>query len=169
MSNFIVGIDPGLSGAIAFLDPISGRLLVEDMPTLPARKGGGLELDRAALARTFDRTDLRHVFLELVGTRRNQGAGQTLRTGRNAGIVEGVVVANYHPLDIIAPVTWKRRMGLPSGLGDRERKAAARARASALMPRYADLWARAKDDGRAEAVLLALYGARHLAGAAGVA
>ncbi len=162
MSRYIVGIDPGLSGAITFLDPLTGDLFVQDMPVLAARKGGGNDLDRTELARIFDRHDIKQVFLELVGTRPGQAAGAVMRTSRNAGIVEGIVVANYHALDIVAPVAWKRRMGLPSGLDDKARKAAARNRASELMPRCAGLWARAKDDGRAESALIAVYGCRQL-------
>ena len=46
-------------------------------------------------------------------------------------------------------------------------KDGSRARASALMPRHASSWTRIKDDGRAEAVLIALWGVRELGRAAG--
>jgi hypothetical protein len=47
--------------------------------------------------------------------------------------------------------------GIPGG---RENKDASRQKASMLFPKFAHLWARKKDDGRAEAVLLAHYGSK---------
>jgi crossover junction endodeoxyribonuclease RuvC len=155
--RFVAGIDPGLSGAIAMLRD-DGALFVTDMPTVEVRRAGTTRrlVDRGALARAFDRTDLRHVYLELVGARPGQSAGSGMTTARNAGIVEGVVVANYHPVDVIAPAAWKRAMRCPAG------KDGARARATELMPACAGLWTRKRDDGRAEAALIALYGCRQL-------
>jgi crossover junction endodeoxyribonuclease RuvC len=48
---------------------------------------------------------------------------------------------------------WKRALGVK---GDKD---VSRQRASALLPRHSGLWLRKKDDGRAEAALIAYYGA----------
>jgi len=56
---------------------------------------------------------------------------------------------------LVAPATWKRALG-----GIPAEKDAARARASQLMPSASGYWARKKDDGRAEAALIAFWGCR---------
>lgn len=48
-------------------------------------------------------------------------------------------------------------------------KDGSRARASELMPRHAGQWVRVKDDGRAEAALIALHGMRELGRTEGTA
>ena len=59
------------------------------------------------------------------------------------------------PMRLVTPQTWKKVYGLKGG---KENKDMSRQKASQLFPTYANLWARKKDDGRAEAVLLAHYG-----------
>jgi hypothetical protein len=54
--------------------------------------------------------------------------------------------------DVVQPASWKRRAGIPSGAP----KAASIATALRLLPDAARTLARKKDDGRAEALLLAL-------------
>ena len=58
----------------------------------------------------------------------------------------------------MTPQRWKKALSLGQG------KDAARARASQLLPAHAHYWQRVKDDGRAEAALIAVYGQRTLAG-----
>ena len=69
-----------------------------------------------------------------------------------------VVAANFIPLTMVAPLKWKRALGVPAD------KDGARARASQLLPAHAGLWCRVKDDGRAEAALIAYYGVTVLGG-----
>ena len=90
-----------------------------------------------------------------------QGVSSVFAFGKGFGIVLGVLAANFVPLELVAPAAWKRAIGIPSGSG----KDASRARASALLPHLAGHWSRSKDDGLAEAVLIALWGARKIGGA----
>jgi crossover junction endodeoxyribonuclease RuvC len=64
------------------------------------------------------------------------------------------VASSFVPTEYVSPQKWKRHFGLTSDK-DESRRAASR-----LLPKSAHLWARVKDDGRAEAALLAIYGAR---------
>ena len=79
-----------------------------------------------------------------------EGPMQARQGGVNFGIVLGLVAAHFVRLETVAPAAWKRGMNCPKA------KDGARARASQLLPKHAGLWSRAKDDGRAEAALLAL-------------
>lgn len=65
------------------------------------------------------------------------------------GIAEGVVAGAGWPLTYVSPAKWKRDLRLSADKG------ASRRRAIELWPSWAELFARVKDDGRAEAALIA--------------
>jgi hypothetical protein len=158
--TLILGIDPGLSGALAFYNPETGALSIADMPVL---KSGGVkgksEIDRAALARMIDveAKNITHCFLEKVGSRPGEGAAGAFSFGTGYGLLLGILAANFVPLTLVPPATWKKAMGCT---GDKEQS---RARASDILPRHADKWPLKKHDGRAESAVLAVFGARQLA------
>lgn len=153
---WIVGIDPGLSGALAFMHASTMELVVHDMPTLAAGKGGRNELDLAALSSLLDRDDLAHAFVEAVHAMPGNGATSMFRFGAASMAPLAMLALLRVPVTRVTPQRWKRTLSVPAA------KDGARARASELMPPYAHLWGRAKDDGRAEAALLAYYGIRQL-------
>jgi len=158
-----LGINPGLGGALAFLDADSA-LEIFDMPVHRLKRGGKAkrEIDRYELARIVDaHGPVAHAFVEQVGAMPGQGVTSMCQFGRSLGIVEGVLSAGFIPTDYVAPRKWR------SGLGVRAGKDGSRARASALMLGHAGLWTRVKDNGWAEAALIALFGQRHLAREAG--
>ena len=67
------------------------------------------------------------------------------------------------PLHVVTPGKWKQHFGLARReWSNAERKAASRAHATRMFPSHADLFVRVKDDGRAEAALIALYGAEKM-------
>lgn len=155
--KFIVGIDPGLSGAIAFLRP-DGFLSVLDMPTTKIKVSGKQRaiIDLNRLVERFDRADIQLVMIEQVSTRPRESCTSALKIGEGFGIIKGAVAANYHKLEVTQPQVWKKQLCVPKD------KNAARARASELMPGAAHKWYLVKHDGRAEAAMIALYAAELL-------
>jgi crossover junction endodeoxyribonuclease RuvC len=159
----ILAIDPGLSGALAVYWPATGAVSVIDMPTVNAGKGKASKriIDVQELARLVAEIvaegDVTHAFLEQVGTRPGEGAVGAFSFGEGVGILRGILAANFIPVTRVTPAVWKKALGVPAA------KDGARARASELLPRHADKWTRVKDDGRAEASMLAFYGACQLA------
>ena len=149
--TFYMGIDPGLSGAIAIYDG-NQALVVHDMPVLQLKTRR--VVDEYALARLIDSWSGRvsACWLEQVATRPGEGSVGAFTFGRSYGVVRGVLAANFITIHDVPPQVWKRVLKVS---GDKDE---ARARASALFPRYADQWALKKFDGRAEASLIALYG-----------
>ena len=73
-------------------------------------------------------------------------------------LLYGVVAGRKLTIERVAPQKWKRALAVPAD------KDGARARASVLLPKHSGHWPLKKHDGRAEAALIALYGAK--AGAA---
>lgn len=146
-----VGIDPGALGAIAHIE--GEQLTVLDMPTVTVGKKGKRRVDAAALAIILRRFDPHHVWVEDVHAMPGNGAVSMFNFGMAFGFAYGVPLALGYPVTLISPASWKSAMRC--GVDN------ARARASQLLPRHAGLWPLVKHDGRAEAALIAFYGASH--------
>lgn len=146
----ILGIDPGLSGALAFYFPVQQVVSAEDMPVVAG------DVDAATLAARIIQMRPDVAIVESVGARPGQGVSSTFKFGCGFGIVRGVIAASGVPLHLVSPAKWKRGFGLNS---DKEKS---RALALQLWPARADLFARKMDHGRAEAALIARYGAERI-------
>ncbi len=155
----ILGIDPGLTGALALLS--DRGIEVFDVPTLKARSRGR-EVNWPEVARWVDAAGhIDHAVIETVGARPGQGVSSMFKFGYVSGGLRGIVAAHFIPVTMAPPQLWKRDMAVP------KEKDGARARASELFPSHCDLFVRVKDHGRAEASLIALWGRHTLFGARG--
>ncbi len=94
--------------------------------------------------------------VERVSAMPGNGAVSMFNFGRSYGDVRGVIGALDIPLHFVTPQKWKKHFGLTSD------KDQSRLRAIRMFPAVADQFKRKKDDGRAEAALIALYGAEVL-------
>ena len=154
--SVILGIDIGACGAIAMLG-LAGELLdVVDMPVLNDGPSGRRAVNPPLLAEIVFKSHASKAYVELVGARPGEGAVGAFAFGRSRGVVEGVLGACAVPAAHIAPASWKRAVGLPAGR--QGAKDAARSEAIKRWPAKAALFARVKDDGRAEAALIAVAG-----------
>lgn len=153
----ILGVDPGLSGALAVLR--GSGLTTHDMPTFQIK--GKQKLDLVALdvllrnLVAFYEPEL--AIVEDVHSMPKQGVASSFTFGYVTGAIHAMLAARKIPVHLVSPASWKRVMGLSRD------KDASRQLASRLFPSAASQWARKKDDGRAEAALLAYYGGRFLA------
>jgi crossover junction endodeoxyribonuclease RuvC len=156
MTKLILGIDCGLLGALTFYnkDPLSIEIF--DMPTHEITTNGKKKnrIDIYELARIIDNhsADITHAFVEDVTASPQMGVTSAFSFGMSAGLVHGVLSANFIPMTLVRPQVWKKHFGLKSDKDDSRRKA------SSLFPNCTAQWARKKDDGRAEALLIAVYG-----------
>lgn len=155
----IIGVDPGAYGALALVD---GPCLIAvfDMPILKIRRGktDKAEVDGYRLAAELAEFPGAHcgtAYLEQVGGITGQSASAAFNFGRSCGIVEGVLKGSGARVEFVPPGTWKRFLRVNPG------KDGSRAMAARFWPDKAHLFARVKDDGRAEAALIAEYG-RHM-------
>lgn len=150
----VVGIDPGISGAIAVVT--SGVVACHDMPTIEIN--GKRRVDplgiRDILA-TLDLEGIDAVVLEHVQGVQGTGATSAFSFGRSFGVTEGVIAGMTLPLTLVRPQAWTKALGVSRDKGQ-HRQAAAN-----LWPRQAALFARVKDDGRADAALLCHWWLRH--------
>lgn len=142
----VMGVDPGLSGAVAFYDPeFPAWVDARDIPVA----GGEVDVD-ALVALIRGHTPSRAV-IERVSSMPKQGVASTFKFGVAYGMARAAVIALEIPYALVTPTKWKRAMGLSSD------KELSRALAIRTWP-GAGCFARKKDDGRAEAALLALWG-----------
>ena len=150
----ILGIDPGKTGALALYRPNSCTLEITDVPVLTGK--GKPVIDHYALARIVDNWAGENptVYLEQVGTRPGEGAVGAFDFGRTYGLLLGICAASFLPIELVTPAKWKTTLQIK---GDKDMS---RQRASALLPRHSGMWSLKKHHGRAEAALIALYGAR---------
>lgn len=158
--RLVLGIDPGLSGAIAFLDPETHEIEIHDMPVLTITRNGKKKrtIDLYALGMLMDskRNEIRFAVVEAPSSRPGEGVTSAFTFGFACAAAQMAVAANIIPMDLVAPATWKRALRLSDD------KDASRFLASKTYPKSASLWPLVKHDGRAEAVLLAHYGLHYL-------
>lgn len=152
----ILGVDPGINGALARYD--GEHLSVIDMPTYVA-KAGKRQVDR----RFIDEPELVRLvqmcgmecdwlIMEQVGGIPAQSASSAFTFGRGVGVIIGAAIGIGIRREEVHPSAWKSALRVPAD------KRAARARASELLPAWSNLWTLQKHDGRAESAMIALYG-----------
>lgn len=161
-SKVIVGIDPGLQGAIAVLGGPCGSY-IEDMPVLEITRGkkkrhqidlrGIANLLRANYSESWG-------FLAIVEEQQaypgQQGAVSNFSIGAGFFGVLGILTALQYPYQTVHPKTWQKVFGLKGG--DKEQGCLI---AERLFPSV-DLRKRTGKarDGRSDALLIAEYGRR---------
>jgi crossover junction endodeoxyribonuclease RuvC len=152
MSLFL-GIDIGVQGAIALLTAEGELVEVFDMPVLADGPKGRRSVNAPLLTSIVFKNHATRAFVEYVAARPGEGAVGAFAFGRSRGVVEGVLAACGVPCKFLTPASWKRDVGLSLGSKD-----ASRAEAIRRWPSQANLFARVRDDGRAEAALIAVAG-----------
>lgn len=156
MTQLILGIDPGKKGALAWIDAETRQVVsIHDMPPTPREIRESLtafahhKITRFAVVEDVSSM----TYTDASGKKRGQGAKASFTFGFDAGVTIGMLEALSIPVFFVKPATWKILYGLSSN------KADSLALARKRFPKNAEFFSRAKDDGRAEAALLALFGA----------
>jgi crossover junction endodeoxyribonuclease RuvC len=148
----ILGIDPGAGGAFAVIDTNNtDRVHIVDMPVIVVKgKRQTRVISEDMIAEICIRIRPNIAFIERAHSMPRQGVASMFNYGAAWGMVRGVLAGLQIPRAYVTPVEWKRRYG-PD-------KQEARLAAGRLFPSCISLFERRRDDGRAEAALLALYG-----------
>ena len=158
--QYIIGIDPGASGAIAILDG-SGKLVrVFDMPIIEVQVG---KATKRRVAPYFLQDELQlyanegaRAVVEQVGAMPGQGVSSMFAFGEAFGLVKGVLAGMRITTATVTPAKWKKDLKVNAS------KDGSRALAANLWPDMAGEFKRVKDDGRAEAALIAHWGITEL-------
>ncbi len=156
----VLGIDPGLSGALALYNE-NGLMSTYEIPTVKST-GRGREVLWSELSAAIDDQFFYadHVFLERVMSRPGEGVSSAFKFGLVFGGLCGMIAAKLLPITLVTPKVWMKAMGV--GRGSKE---ASVIRAEQLFPSFSFRGPKGgKKDGVAEAALIAKYGFDKLKG-----
>lgn len=151
----ICGIDPGLSGGIAFVK--NGELTVYPTPTYEVefvkngKKQKRKEMDLEHVCELLEKHQPDQVILEKVTARPGQGVTSMFRFGQNLGQYQGILQALAIRYTEVTPQTWKKHFDLGS------EKYASLELAKVLFEGHDKTFKLKKNDGLAEAALMARF------------
>jgi len=162
----ILGIDPGLSGAIAELDEKGKVIQLIDMPIISYKKGKKIkrDYDVGLIRAFFDTVQKKIVFIEKM---QSMPPGFRVQASFSLGECQGIFRGMFSTFgigyELILSKEWKRHFSITKDKGDE--KAQAFQIASRLFPEAKLKTERGRVlDGRSEALLIAEYGRIKLSG-----
>ena len=152
MTRWTLGIDPGKHGAAVLLDPDGRIARCWDTPTI--QTAGKAVYDTAAMCSIVRvaKVDGADIAIERVHAMPGQGVTSTFSFGEGYGLWLGMIGMAEVPVTFHTPQAWQKTQlaGMPKGKGS------SRLRAKQLWP-ACTLFDRVKDDGRADAALIARH------------
>ena len=151
----IIGIDPGLSGAIAVLEDIKVLSLFE-MPVMAEGKKNKRQLNSAQLVNiikenTNDDEDIA-VIVEQVNAMPGQGVTSMFNFGQTFGAIKGVCAALELPIFFVRPSKWKKHFELINSSKD-----SSRTKVIEMYPSLSSQLAKKKDVNKSDAILIARF------------
>ncbi len=153
----IIGIDPGISGSICFLE--DGKILdVIEMPTMAEGKKNKRQVNGSQIFNEISRRinkasnqDIR-VVIEQVSAMPGQGVTSMFNFGQSFGTLKGICSAMQLPMYFIRPAKWKKYFGLINSEKD-----ASRTKAIEIFPYFSSKLSKKKDSNKADAILIASF------------
>ena len=151
----VVGIDPGLSGAIAVLEE-KKVLALFDMPVMSEGKKNKNQLNSAQLVNILkenikDDEDIA-VVVEQVNAMPGQGVTSMFNFGQTFGAIKGVCAALNLPIFFVRPSKWKKHFELINSSKD-----SSRTKVIEMYPSLSNQLARKKDVNKSDAILIARF------------
>ena len=153
----IIGIDPGIKGAICILK--DGVVIdVFDMPVMPVGKknksqvnGSQIYNEILKVTENKDKQDVK-VVIEQVSAMPGQGVTSMFNFGQSYGVLKGIFSAMQIPMDFVSPVKWKKYFNLIN-----TQKDSSRTKAIEFFPYISAKLSRKKDANKADAILIASF------------
>ena len=154
---FIIGIDPGISGAICFMK--DGKIIdVIEMPSMAEGKknkkqvnGSQIFNEISSQIKTYEKKNIK-VVIEQVSAMPGQGVTSMFNFGQSFGILKGICSAMQLPIYFVRPAKWKKYFNLINSEKD-----ASRTKAIEIFPYFSSNLAKKKDSNKADAILIASF------------
>ena len=151
----IIGIDPGLSGAIAILEK-KKVLNLFDMPVMAEGKKNKKQLNSAQLVNIIRENSIGDeeiaVVVEQVNAMPGQGVTSMFNFGQTFGAIKGVCAALNLPIFFVRPSKWKKYFELINSSKD-----SSRTKVIEMYPSLSSQLAKKKDVNKSDAILIARY------------
>ena len=147
---FIIGIDPGISGAICFFE--NGKIIeIIDMPNMTDGKKSKKQVNGAQIyneiserIKNVPKYEI-NVVLEQVSAMPGQGVTSMFNFGQSFGVIKGICAAMRLPLHFVRPAKWKKYFNLL-----KTEKDASRSKAIEIFPYISSKLTRKKDSNKAD-------------------
>jgi len=153
----IIGIDPGISGAICFFE--NGEVKdVIDMPTMADGKKNKRQINGRQIfneiSSRINSYDLKNIniIVEHVSAMPGQGVTSMFNFGQSFGIIKGICSAMQLPIFFVRPAKWKKHFDLINSQKD-----SSRTKAIEMFPKISSILSKKKDANKAEAILIASF------------
>jgi len=153
----IIGIDPGISGSICFLEDGIIKDVIE-MPTMTEGKKNKKQVNGSQIfneislkIKSFEKKNIK-VVIEQVSAMPGQGVTSMFNFGQSFGILKGICSAMQLPIYFVRPAKWKKYFNLINSEKD-----ASRTRAIEIFPYFSSNLSKKKDSNKADAILIASY------------
>ena len=151
----IIGIDPGVSGAISILE---NKKIIDifDMPTMIDGKKSKRQINGSQVTNIIEEAinDDKEVVVvvEHVNAMPGQGVTSMFNFGQSFGVIKGICSALRLPIYFVRPTKWKKHFNLI-----KTNKDASRTKVIEVYPDISSKLSRKKDSNRADAILIARY------------
>ena len=151
----IIGIDPGLSGAIAILE--NNKVLnIFDIPVMSEGKKNKRQLNSALLVdllkENINQEEEVAVVVEQVNAMPGQGVTSMFNFGQTFGALKGICAALELPIFFVRPSRWKKHFELINSSKD-----ASRTKAIEMYPKLSSQLSKKKDVNKSDAILIARF------------
>ena len=151
----IIGIDPGVSGAISVLEN-KKVLEVYDTPTMidgkkNKKQVNGSQVTNIIKERLTNGKEM-IVAVEHVNAMPGQGVTSMFNFGQSFGVIKGICSALSIPIYFVRPMKWKKYFNLI-----KTNKDASRTKVIQIYPQISSKLSRKKDSNKADAILIARY------------
>ena len=151
----IIGIDPGLNGAIAVLQ--NNKVIeIHDIPVMADGKKNKRQLNSAQLVKllkdSFQDEANTVVVVEQVNAMPGQGVTSMFNFGQTFGAIKGICAALNLPIFFVRPAKWKKHFDLINSSKD-----ASRTKAIEMYPSISDQLSKKKDVNKSDAILIARF------------
>ena len=151
----IIGIDPGLSGAIAILE--NNKVLnIFEIPVMSEGKKNKRQLNSAQLVKllkdNISKNEEVSVVVEQVNAMPGQGVTSMFNFGQTFGAIKGICATLDLPIFFVRPSKWKKHFELINSSKD-----SSRTKAIEMYPKLSDQLAKKKDVNKSDAILIARF------------
>ena len=115
---FVIGIDPGITGAICFLN--NGDVIdVIDMPNMTDGKKNKKQVNASQIfneinerIKNIKNSEKVYVVIEQVSAMPGQGVTSMFNFGQSFGVLKGICASMKLPMYLVRPTKWKKYFNL---------------------------------------------------------
>jgi len=153
----VIGIDPGISGAICFFEGGQIKEII-DMPTMADGKKNKRQINGPqtyneiySRIKKVSKNDIT-VVIEQVSAMPGQGVTSMFNFGQSFGVLKGICSAMQLSMQFVRPAKWKKYFGLIKAEKD-----ASRTKVIEIFPYISSQLSKKKDSNKADAILIASF------------